>query len=93
MRKEKNKSINCAFKLNCNVSIINYLLDNGANVNHLLDNGLSALMVCMIRYYTNDKFLPNTALRHKDLVRDRCNNTKKDDLFCDNRSVRLFVCL
>ncbi len=52
----------------CDTKIINYLLDNGANINHLLDNGLSALMICIIRYYTGDKFLPNTALSHQDLV-------------------------
>lgn len=55
-------------KLKCDTKIINYLLDNGANINHLLDNGLSAIMICIIRYYTSDKFLPNTALLHQDLV-------------------------
>lgn len=54
--------------LKCDTKIINYLLDNGANINHLLDNGLSSLMICIIRYYTSDKFLPNTALSHQDLV-------------------------
>ena len=42
--------------MKCDPKTINFLLDNGANVNHLLDNGLSALMICIIRYYTNDKF-------------------------------------
>jgi hypothetical protein len=55
-------------KIKCNIETINFLLDNGANVNHILDNGLTALMICVIRYYTSEKFLPNTALKHKDLV-------------------------
>jgi len=54
--------------LNCDSKVINYLLDNGANINHLLDNGLSALMICVIRYYVSDKFIPNSALKHQDLV-------------------------
>lgn len=55
--------------LQCDDKIINFLLDNGANVNHQLDNGLTALMISVIRYYTGDKFLPNIALKHQDLVR------------------------
>lgn len=55
--------------LQCDSKIINFLLDNGANVNHQLDNGLTALMISVIRYYTGDKFLPNIALKHQDLVR------------------------
>ncbi|CAF0708033.1 unnamed protein product [Brachionus calyciflorus] len=57
--------------LKCDSVLINYLLDNGANINHLLDNGLSGLMICMIRYYTSDKFLPNSALKHQDLTLTR----------------------
>lgn len=54
--------------LRCDSKIINFLLDNGANINHQLDNGLTALMICVIRYYTGEKFLPNIALKHQDLV-------------------------
>jgi hypothetical protein len=49
-------------------------LDNGANINHLLDNGLSSLMICVISFYTNDKFLPNVALKHRDLSITRAIN-------------------
>ena len=55
-------------KIKCNIKLIDYLLDNGANVNHILDNGLTGLMICVSRYYTSEKFLPNTALKHQDLV-------------------------
>ncbi len=54
--------------IKCNTKIIDYLLDNGANVNHILDNGLTGLMICVNKYYNSDKFLPNTALKHQDLV-------------------------
>ena len=54
--------------IKCNTKIIDYLLDNGANVNHILDNGLTGLMICVNKYYNSEKFLPNTALKHRDLV-------------------------
>lgn len=58
-------------------------MDNGANINHLLDNGLSALMICMIRYYTSDKFLPNTALKHQDLVTNLAHFFKRFVFFLE----------
>ncbi|CAF4606065.1 unnamed protein product [Rotaria sp. Silwood1] len=62
---------------NAHISVVNVLLDFGANVNQLSDDGLTPLALAFLLYYGNDpQQTINTALEHTDpiIVNPRTSN-------------------